>query len=85
MDQHFRTNDTVYFTLPQSCDKSPSQVVPGVVKEVFGSLIHVELARKKRGNWTYEFRSVPHLSLSHRPKGSAPMDNQRLPMSFGQV
>ena len=85
MNTHFSPDDTVYFTLPQSCDKTPSLTVPGVVMEVFGSLIRVELARKKRGNWIYEFRAVEGISLSHRPKGSAPMDSQRLPLSFNEV
>lgn len=84
MSQHFQQDDTVYFTLPQVGDHPPLPV-PGVVKEVFGSCVRVELARKKKGNWTYEFRAVDSMSLSHRPKGSAPMDNQRLPLSFSQL
>jgi hypothetical protein len=85
MNQHFSPDDTVYFKMPQSCEKTPSETVPGVVKEVFDSLIRVEIARKKRGIWTYEFRAVAPVSLSHRPKGSAPMDSPRLPLSFNRI
>lgn len=82
MTEQFRRGDTVYFNTPSHREGEDTIAVPGVVQESFDDVIRVELARKKRGNWTYEFRAVNSLSLSRRLQGTSPMDSQRLPLSF---